>query len=144
MVGRLYFTVIVDLFDRKVMGWSFSVNMEPVNTTVPALKMAVKNRTPEKDLIFHSDRGVQHCAKAFRNTLSEVSPAVRRSMSRKGNVWDNACAESFFKTLKCEPETLEGKHSEAEVRPSVFMLSNHTIIEFVCIRYLTMLHLMCL
>jgi transposase InsO family protein len=137
--GWLYFTVIIDLFDRKVIGWSFSVNMETVNTTVPALKMAAKNRTPEKDLIFHSDRGVQYCAKVFRNTLSEVCPTVRQSMSRKGNVWDNACAESFFKTLKCELETLEGKHSEAEVRQSVFMyiesyynrIRMHSVLDYV-------------
>ena len=119
--GWLYFTAIVDLFDRKVIGWSFSVNMETVNTTIPALRMAAKNRTPEKGFIFHSDRGVQYCAQAFRNALREICPTVRQSMSGKGNVWDNACAESFFKTLKCELETLEGKHSEAEVRQSVFM-----------------------
>jgi transposase InsO family protein len=119
--GWLYLTVILDLFDRKVVGWSFSVNMETVNTTDAALRMAVKNRAVEKDLLFHSDRGVQYCALSFRNTLREICPTVRQSMSRKGNCWDNACAESFFKTLKCELETLEGKHSEAEVRQSVFM-----------------------
>jgi transposase InsO family protein len=119
--GWLYFTVTIDLFDRKVIGWSFSDSMETVNTTVPALMMAVTNRTPMKDLIFHSDRGVQYCAYAFRDTLCAICPTVRQSMSRKGNCWDNACAESFFKTLKCELETLEGKHSEAEVRQSVFM-----------------------
>jgi transposase InsO family protein len=119
--GWLYFTAIVDLFDRKVLGWSFSVNLETVNTTIPALRMAAKNRAPEKDMIFHSDRGVQYCAVAFRSTLSAICPTVRQSMSRKGNCWDNACAESFFKTLKCELETLEGKHSEAEVRQTVFM-----------------------
>jgi transposase InsO family protein len=119
--GWLYFTAIVDLFDRKVIGWSFSINLETVNTTIPALMMAVKNRTPEKDFIFHSDRGVQYCAIAFRSTLGVICPTVRQSMSRKGNCWDNACAESFFKTLKCELETLDGKHSEAQVRQSVFM-----------------------
>ena len=137
--GWLYFTVIIDLFDRKVIGWSFSDNMETVNTTIPALRMAVKNRTPEKDFIFHSDRGVQYCAQAFRNTLHAICPAVRQSMSRKGNVWDNACVESFFKTLKCELETLEGKHSETEVRQSVFMyiesyynrIRMHSVLDYV-------------
>jgi transposase InsO family protein len=121
IAGWLYFTVIIDLFDRKVIGWSFSNNMETVNTTVAALKMAYKNRRAEKDLIFHSDRGVQYCAQLFRDTLHVMFPSVRQSMSRKGNCWDNACAESFFKTLKCELDTLEGKHSEMEVRQSVFM-----------------------
>ena len=139
LVGWLYFTVIVDLFDRKVIGWSFSVNMETVNTTIPALMMAVNNRTPEKDLLFHSDRGVQYCAQVFRNALHAICPAVRQSMSRKGNCWDNACAESFFKTLKCELDTLDGKHSEAEVRQSVFMyiesyynrIRMHSVLDYV-------------
>jgi transposase InsO family protein len=137
--GWLYFTAVVDLFDRKVIGWSFSTNIETVNTTVPALKMAVKNRTPEKDLLFHSDRGVQYCAHVFRNTLYAICPIARQSMSRKGNCWDNACAESFFKTLKCELETLDGKYSEAEVRLSVFMyiesyynrIRMHSVLDYV-------------
>jgi len=139
IVGWLYLTVIIDLFDRKVIGWSFSDNMETVNTTIVALMMAVRNRTPEKDLIFHSDRGVQYCAQAFRSTLYEICPTVRQSMSRKGNCWDNACAESFFKTLKCELDTLEGKHSEVEVRQSVFMyiesyynrIRIHSVLDYV-------------
>jgi transposase InsO family protein len=82
--------------------------------------MAVKNRTPPSGLIFHSDRGVQYCAQSFRDILRERYPAVCQSMSRKGNCWDKACGESFFKTLKRELETVDGKHSEAEVRQSVF------------------------
>ena len=139
IAGWLYLTVIIDLFDRKVIGWSFSSNMETVNTTIPALRMAAKNQTPEKEMIFHSDRGVQYCAQAFRDALCEICPTVRQSMSRKGNCWDNACAESFFKTLKCELETLEGKHSEAEVRQSVFMyiesyynrIRMHSVLDYV-------------
>ena len=137
--GWLYLTVILDLFDRKVIGWSFSGNMETVNTTLAALKMAYKNRIAEKELIFHSDRGVQYCAYPFRNLLCEIYPGVRQSMSRKGNCWDNACAESFFKTLKTELETLEGKHPEAEVRQSVFMyieayynrIRMHSVLDYV-------------
>ena len=101
--------------------------------------MAVNNRTPENDLLFHSDRGVQYCAQAFRSTLYAICPTVRQSMSRKGNCWDNACAESFFKTLKWELDTLEGKHSEAEVRQSVFMyiesyynrIRMHSVLDYV-------------
>jgi transposase InsO family protein len=92
--------------------------METVHTTIPALEMAFANR---KALIFHSDRGMQYCAKAFRNQLQELCPPVRQSMSRKGNCWDNACAETFFKTLKRELETVDGKHTAGEVRQSVFM-----------------------
>jgi transposase InsO family protein len=119
--GWVYLTVVIDLFDRKVIGWALSADMETAHTTVAALEMAVKNRKPEDSLIFHSDRGVQYCAKSFRETLRELCPTVRQSMSRKGNCWDNACAESFFKTLKAELETLDGKHSAAEVRQSVFL-----------------------
>ena len=117
----VYLTVILDLFDRKVVGWALSDDMEAAHTVIPALEMAVKNRAPQSGLIFHSDRGVQYCAQSFRGVLSGLCPTVRQSMSRKGNCWDNACAESFFKTLKREEETLDGGHSAADVRQSVFM-----------------------
>jgi transposase InsO family protein len=109
------------LFDRKVIGWALSADMETVHTTIPALEMAGANRIPGPGQIFHSDRGVQYGAKSFRDRLGEVCPSVRQSMSRKGNCWDNACAETFFKTLKRELETVDGKHAAAEVRQSVFM-----------------------
>ncbi|MDR2097247.1 MAG: integrase core domain-containing protein, partial [Spirochaetaceae bacterium] len=116
-----YLTAVLDLYDRKVIGWALSADMEAVHTTIPALETAFANRRPRDGLIFHSDRGVQYCAKAFREALQARCPTVRQSMSRKGNCWDNACAESFFKTLKRELETLDGKHSAGEVRQSVFM-----------------------
>jgi transposase InsO family protein len=112
---------VLDLFDRKVVGWAFSADMEAAHTTVPALEMAVRNRTPRPGLLFHSDRGAQYCAQSFPDALQERCPSVRQSMSRKGNCWDNACAETFFKTLKGELETLDGTQSAAEVRQSVFM-----------------------
>jgi len=118
--GWVYLTVVLDLYDRKVIGWAISAGMETADTTIAALEMAVKNRALGDGLIFHSDRGVQYCAQSFRAALREKCPSVRQSMSRKGNCWDNACAESFFKTLKRELETLDGKHSEADVRQSVF------------------------
>ena len=118
--GWIYLTVVLDLFDRKVIGWALSGNLEACSTTIPALKMAVKNRIPESGLIFHSDRGVQYCAYSFKDVMRNIIPSVRQSMSRKGNCWDNACAESFFKTLKSEEEKLSGKYSSAEVRQAVF------------------------
>jgi len=118
--GWVYLTVVLDLYDRKIIGWALSPGMEACETSIAALEMAAKNRSPQGGLIFHSDRGVQYCAQAFRDVLSGSCPAVRQSMSRKGNCWDNACAESFFKTLKGELETLDGRHSAAEVRQSVF------------------------
>jgi transposase InsO family protein len=120
LCGWLYLTVIIDLYDRKVIGWALSTGLETSETTVPALKMAVMNRLPSKRLIFHSDRGVQYCSKLFRQALYTTCSSVRQSMSRKGNVWDNACAESFFNTLKWELDILDGKHSKKEVRLEVF------------------------
>jgi transposase InsO family protein len=117
----VYLTAVLDLFDRKVIGWVLSAGMEAVHTTIPALETAVANRRPRDGLIFHSDRGVQYCARAFREALKTRCPTVRQSMSRKGNCRDNACAESFFKTLKRELETLDGKHSAGKVRQPVFM-----------------------
>jgi transposase InsO family protein len=105
---------VLDLYDRKVIGWAFSGDLETIHTTIPAVQMAFTNRTAREGLLFHSDRGVQYCARSFRDMLGASCPPVRRSMSRKGNCRDNACAESFFKTLKRELETLDGKYSVAE------------------------------
>jgi len=137
--GWVYLSVVLDLYDRKVIGWAISAGMESSETTIAALEMAVKNRRPEDGLIFHSDRGVQYCAQSFCTILRERCPAVRQSMSRKGNCWDNACGESFFKTLKRELETLDGKHSEADVRQSVFFyieayynrVRMHSVLDYV-------------
>nr|AGS52033.1 mobile element protein [uncultured bacterium contig00008] len=137
--GWIYLTVVLDLYDRKVVGWALSDGMEAINTAIGALEMAFKNRIPRQGLIFHSDRGVQYCAQSFRDVLREHCPTVRQSMSRKGNCWDNACAESFFKTLKRELETLNGKHPAEEVRQSVFMyieayynrIRMHSVLDYV-------------
>jgi transposase InsO family protein len=118
--GWIYFTTELDLFDRKVIGWALSANLDTANTSIPAFEMAIKNRAPQKDLIFHSDRGVQYCAFSFRRVVRKLCPSIRQSMSRKGNCWDNACAESFFKTLKREEEKLNGKYFANEVRQAVF------------------------
>ncbi len=98
--GFLYLTTVIDLYDRKVIGWSLSKTMSTQRTSLSAWKMAIKNRPIQKGLIFHSDRGVQYASKKFVNTIE--SYGVIRSMSRKGNCWDNAVAESFFKSLKTE------------------------------------------
>lgn len=101
MKGWLYLTIILDLFDRKVLGWSLSADMSAENTSIAAWKMAVKNRPPSEKLLFHSDRGIQYACHSFTNLLDSYR-CVERSMSRKGNCWDNAVAESFFKTIKTE------------------------------------------
>jgi putative transposase len=98
--GWLYLTVVLDLADRKVVGWALSETMEAEATSVAAWRMAVKNRALGESLLFHSDRGIQYACSTFKKQLEGI-PVVQ-SMSRKGNCWDNAVAESFFKTLKTE------------------------------------------
>ena len=98
--GWLYLTVVMDLFDRKVIGWALSRTMAAADTILAAWKMALINRPITSQLIFHSDRGVQYASQEFREALKEKP--VTQSMSRKGDCWDNAVAESFFKILKSE------------------------------------------
>lgn len=101
IIGFMYLTIIMDLFDRKIIGWSLSYGMSTRQTTLRAWKMAVKNRKITKELIFHSDRGVQYANKMFTNKLDSYK-LVRRSMSGRGNSTDNAVCESFFYYFKTE------------------------------------------
>ncbi|MBX0335405.1 IS3 family transposase [Pontibacter sp. HSC-14F20] len=101
LAGWLYLTVVLDLADRKVIGWALSETMRAKDTTVAALRMAISNRPVLGELIFHSDRGVQYACDEFRKEL-RAYPLIRQSMSRRANCWDNAVAESFFKSLKTE------------------------------------------
>lgn len=97
--GFRYLTSVIDLYDRKTVGWSLGSSLTAADTAVRAYRMAMRNRKPQPGMIFHSDRGVQYASEEFRNALDK---SVVQSMSRKGNCWDNAVAESFFKSLKCE------------------------------------------
>lgn len=97
--GWLYLTVFIDLFSRIVTGWSLSDNLGH-ESVITALKRSVWRRKPSNGLIIHSDRGIQFCCEGFRSFIKKNN--FNQSMSRKGNCWDNAVAESFFKTLKTE------------------------------------------
>tara|TARA_B100000508_G_C11437868_1_gene267064 strand:- start:3 stop:833 length:831 start_codon:yes stop_codon:yes gene_type:complete len=99
--GWLYLTTIMDLYDRQIIGWSLSTGLYTNQTIIPAWRMASSKRTITENLLFHSDRGVQYASREFRKIIKDNS-LVTQSMSRKGNCWDNAVAESFFKTLKVE------------------------------------------
>lgn len=101
--GWLYLAVIIDLFSRRVVGWKLSTRIDQ-RLTLDALDVALQ-RQPERGFIFHSDRGVQYAAKAYRARIE--SRGGLQSMSRKGDCWDNAVAESFFATLKRESQTGE-------------------------------------
>ena len=97
--GWLYLAVVIDLYSRKVVGWSMSSRMK-ADLVCDALKTALWQRKPGRGLIVHSDRGVQYASRPYTQLLSQYGCVG--SMSRKGNCWDNAVAESFFGSLKQE------------------------------------------
>jgi putative transposase len=103
--GWLYLAVFIDLFSRRVVGWSMGSRMK-ARLVTDALRMALWRRRPEAGLIVHSDRGSQYASKAYRRLL-RANDFVG-SMSRKGDCWDNAVAESFFASLK--KERVQWKH----------------------------------
>jgi putative transposase len=97
--GWLYLAIVLDLFSRKVVGWAMSAQM---NTALveTALRMALQTRQPDASLLHHSDQGSQYTSAAYQNRLTDTD--MQLSMSRVGNCYDNAVAESFFGTLKAE------------------------------------------
>ncbi|TDW47845.1 transposase InsO family protein [Flavobacterium sp. 270] len=97
----LYLTIIMDLYDRKIVGWNLSSTLSAERTSLAAWTMAEKRRQIKKGLVFHSDRGVQYACRSFTSKLDSYN-CVTRSMSRRGNHFDNAAAESFFNTIKRE------------------------------------------
>lgn len=116
--GWMYLTIIMDLFDRKIIGWSLSTDMTTQNTVLAAWRMAIINRPINKELIFHSDRGVQYASFVFSNELNHHG--IKQSMSRKANCWDNAVAENFFKILKSELVKHTKYHSILQAKNSLF------------------------
>jgi transposase InsO family protein len=97
--GWLYLAIVLDLFSRRVVGWSMSTRITK-ELVINALKMSTWRRRPERGLVFHSDRGSQYCSNAFQKELKKYG--MISSMSRRGDCWDNSVAESFFSTLKIE------------------------------------------
>jgi transposase InsO family protein len=93
----LYLATVIDLYSRKVVGWSMSDTMK-VSLVNDALTMAIQQRNPPAGLLWHTDRGSQYASYSHKDLL--IKYGITQSMSRKGNCWDNAVAESFFKTLK--------------------------------------------
>lgn len=116
--GWMYLTTVMDLGDRQIIGWSLSNGMSAKETSIAAFEQATKRRPPGKNLIFHSDRGVQYACDDFTEKLDEHS--ITQSMSRKGNCWDNAPAESFFKTLKHELDMPVYFQSYQQARSAIF------------------------
>lgn len=97
--GWLYLGVVLDLFSRRIVGWSMGTTLER-SLVLSALSMAIQNRHPEAGLLCHSDRGSQYASGDYQKALQEAG--IVCSMSRRGNCWDNAPTESFFSSLKRE------------------------------------------
>lgn len=115
--GWLYLAVVIDLFSRKIVGWSMGdrINAGLVND---ALLMAIWKRKPAKGLIWHTDRGSQYASDSHRDILKTYR--ILQSMSRKGNCWDNAVSESFFHTLKTELTHHLKFTTRAEAKRAIF------------------------
>jgi putative transposase len=114
--GWLYLAVVLDLFARRVVGWSMQPSLERT-LVLAALDHALQRRRPPAGLLHHSDRGSQYASAEYQALLAQAK--MRSSMSRKGNCWDNAVMESFFATLKAElPVSVFDSHAAA--RSAVF------------------------
>jgi putative transposase len=115
--GWLYLAVVLDLRSRRVVGWAMRHTLE-WELARDALTMALGHRHPEAGLLHHSDRGIQYACDAYRALLGEH--AITSSMSRRGNCWDNAVAESFFATLKTELVVDADWATREEARAALF------------------------
>jgi transposase InsO family protein len=115
--GWLYLAVILDLFSRRIVGWSMASTMH-ASLVKNALRMAIVHRRPPAGLLHHSDRGSQYAGFLYQSLLSERQIVV--SMSRTGNCYDNAAMESFFGTLKCELVHDRNYHTRDEARQDIF------------------------
>jgi putative transposase len=115
--GWLYVAAVIDLFSRRVVGWSMSASMTAQLVT-DALLMAIWRRGRPDALLHHSDQGSQYTSEPFRLLLEDNG--VSCSMSRSGNVWDNAAMESFFSSLKTERTARKVYRSRAEAKADVF------------------------
>jgi len=115
--GWLYLSVVIDLFSRRVVGWSMSDNLK-AQGVAEALEMAIARRRPAAGLLHHSDRGVQYACELYRSLLSEHG--IECSMSRPGNCYDNAVPESFFGTFKSELANRMRYPTREEARTSIF------------------------
>ena len=115
--GWLYLAGVLDLCSRKIVGWSMADHMES-SLAKEALAMAIIHRQPQAGLLHHSDRGVQYASEDYQHLLE--THGMRGSMSGKGDCWDNACAESFWATLKTELVNHQQYATREHARQSIF------------------------
>jgi transposase InsO family protein len=115
-VGWRYLAVVIDLYSRRVVGWSLSDHLR-ADLVIEALRQALRTRTRDQQLIFHSDRGSQYGSSSFRASLRNAG--ITQSMSRRANPYDNAWTESFMGTLKSEmiqgSRFLDEQHARTEI-----------------------------
>jgi transposase InsO family protein len=134
--GWLYLGIVLDLFSRQVVGWSIGERLTK-ELAIDAFKMAFWRRRPAPGLIFHSDRGVQYASLEFQKLLKDCSAVS--SMSKKGDCFDNACAESFFGSIKTERIYFESYETREEAKRDIidylemFYNSNrlHSYLDYV-------------
>lgn len=119
--GWLYLAVVIDLFSRRVVGWAVSDRMKK-DLAIRALDMAVALRRPPKGCIFHSDRGSQYCSYDFQKKLQ--THKLVPSMSGKGNCYDNAAVETFFKSLKAEVLWRQSWPTRRQAETAIFQYIN--------------------
>jgi putative transposase len=115
--GWLYLAGVLDLYSRRVVGWSMSRRVDG-ELTLSALRQAIARRHPASGLLHHSDQGKQYAAGDYRKLLSEYG--MTASMSRTGDCWDNAVIESFFGTLKTESIFFEKFSNREEAKTKIF------------------------
>ena len=115
--GWFYLAIVLDLFSRKIVGWSMDDTMKATLVN-DALLMALQTRKPASGLIWHTDRGSQYASYEHRDLLYDYG--IIQSMSRKGNCWDNAVAESFFHSLKTELIHHENFQTKSEANEMIF------------------------
>lgn len=115
--GWLYLAIVLDIFSRKVVGWSMSQRLES-DLVLNALNSAIARRQPTQKIVFHSDQGVQYACSDTRQLLK--NNGFVQSMSRKGRCYDNAITETFFHSLKTEQVYFERYNTRKEARQSIF------------------------
>lgn len=117
MQGWLYLATVKDICTKDIVGWAVADNMK-TELCIQALDNAVNRHKPPEGLIHHSDRGVQYCSHNYQGCLKKYKMLC--SMSRKGNCYDNACAETFFGTIKCEMLYHKKYLTREEARKDIF------------------------
>ena len=115
--GWMYLSVFLDLYSRRVVGWCLHEHLND-ELVLGALRMAIQQRQPSAGLIIHTDQGVQYTCRRYRELLTQIKAVG--SMSRKGNCWDNAVAESFFGTIKREHIAFKRYMTKIEAKTDIF------------------------